>query len=213
MSQLVLIRPGCTLFDEENRIQGTLDMPLCPRGQTQVQKLVEEVRSQDLEILYTSPTNPARETATLIGQDMGIPVKELEGLSNLNHGLWQGLTVEEIKRKHPKVFKQWHETPESVCPPDGETISQAEERIFRALEKPVKRGISMGVVVSEPLAALIASVLKNTKFVLPNPCQLGKCEHHWEAFPMEKAREAFMQRFGMGQSSWELVIPRLEKPE
>ena len=33
MLQIVLIRPGTTDFDEQGRIQGTLDIPLNERGQ------------------------------------------------------------------------------------------------------------------------------------------------------------------------------------
>src|SRR4051812_47933651 len=99
MSTVVLVRPGCTDFDDQNRIQGTLDLPLNKRGEQQVLQLVDELRQVPLDIIYTSPCEPARSTAIAIGAELEISVKELDGLRNLDQGLWQGLQVDDIRRK------------------------------------------------------------------------------------------------------------------
>ena len=36
MTQVVLIRPGATVYDEQNRVQGVLDVPLSDRGWSEV---------------------------------------------------------------------------------------------------------------------------------------------------------------------------------
>ena len=41
MTQVVLIRPGATVYDEQNRVQGTLDIPLSERGRAEVAHLAE----------------------------------------------------------------------------------------------------------------------------------------------------------------------------
>ena len=64
---------------------------------------------------------------------MGIKVKPLEALRNLNQGLWQGMRVDEVKLKQPKVYRQWQEQPENICPPDGEMVSEAQVRIGEAI--------------------------------------------------------------------------------
>ena len=107
MSEIVLIRPGCTDFDEQKRIQGTLDLPLNSRGQEQVQQIVEQLHDIPLEAIYTSESDPAKSTAEAIGDSLAVPVKINEGLTNLNQGLWQGLQIDEVRRKFPKAFKQW----------------------------------------------------------------------------------------------------------
>jgi probable phosphoglycerate mutase len=72
------------------------------------------------------------------------------------------MLVDEVKIKQPKVYRQWQEHPENVCPPDGEMLSEAVERIDSALEKMAKRhrNGSIGVVISEPLATLLAARLE-----------------------------------------------------
>jgi phosphoserine phosphatase len=169
MPDVVLIRPGCTDFDEQHRIQGTLDLPMNARGQEQVQDLIEQLRPSALETLYATSGEPSRSTAAAIGASLGIPVKELDGLHNLDQGLWQGLLLEDVRRKYPKVFKQLQESPETICPPQGETVPEAVERVRKALKKPLKKKKQIGIVAPEPLATLIASVLRGGKLDGPVP--------------------------------------------
>jgi len=169
MTEVVLIRPGSTDFDEQNRIQGSLDLPLNLRGQEQVDHLVDQLREVPLDVIYTSPCEPARSTAEAIGASLGIRVKEKEGLRNLNQGLWQGLQIDDIRRKFPKVFKQLQESPETICPPQGETVPEAVARVEKTLAKPIKRKTVFAVVASEPLATLIGCFVKHQKPEMPEP--------------------------------------------
>jgi probable phosphoglycerate mutase len=169
MSDIVVIRPGCTDFDEQHRIQGALDLPLNERGVEQVAELVEQLRPLPLEAIYTGDCEPARSTAEAIGRELGLEVKEIEGLRNLNQGLWQGLPVEEIRRKYPKVYRQWHDEPGRICPPEGEAVPDAVERIRKALHRPMKKRGMIGVVASEPLATLICCVIRGCPLEMPNP--------------------------------------------
>ena len=140
-----------------------MDLPLNRRGEDEVDEITESLRDQPVEVVYTSPGEPARSTASRIGGKLGIPVKEKDGLNNLNHGLWQGLPVDEIRRKFPKVYKQWQESPETICPPEGETVSEVLERVEKVLRKPLKKRTSFAVVVSEPLATLLSCALKGIR--------------------------------------------------
>ena len=211
MSTIVLIRPGCTAFEQDSRLQGTLDLPLNERGQEQVKCLLNEIQSLDIETIFASPCEPACGLAETFGQELGIPVKILEDLQNLNLGLWQGLCLEELKRKHPRVFKQWQEAPESVRPPEGETLTEAESRVQAALERPIKREVPCAIVVPDPLYSLVASILEGTTFEMPSPCPDSIPAKLWKVIPSARAREAFLAHFGGGHSNPELAVPRLEK--
>lgn len=161
MPTVVLIRPGCTDFDRDERIQGTLDLPLNSEGEEQVTQLVSKLENSGIEAIITSSSEPALSTAQQIGENLGVPVKEKEGLKNLNQGLWQGLEYEEVRRKYPKLLKQWTESPETVCPPEGELASEAVKRIQKTLQKYLKKKQSFAIVASEPLATIISNILQN----------------------------------------------------
>ena len=168
MADVLIIRPGCTDFDDQNRIQGELDLPLNERGREQLGPLVERLRSLSIEMIWSAPCEPCRTTAEIIGAEIGVPVKEKDDLCNLNQGLWQGLTVDEVKRKYPKVLKQWRESPETVCPPEGETVTEAVERIRKVLRKASKRHGDVAIVAPEPLATLIHCVATGCKPEMPD---------------------------------------------
>jgi broad specificity phosphatase PhoE len=167
MPDVVLIRPGCTDFDEHNRIQGVLDLPLNHRGQAQVLSLIARLQDVSLDVVYTAPSEPARSTAQAICEQCGSSLKEVDDFRNLNHGLWQGLQVDDVRRKYPKVFKQWQESPETVRLPEGETVAEAVDRIRRGLRKCLKRKRTIGIVASEPLATMIGCVLRGDRPGLP----------------------------------------------
>jgi broad specificity phosphatase PhoE len=165
MTQVVLIRPGSTVYDEQNRVQGALDLPLSDRGRAEVGELAERLAtppSIELAALYTGPSQSAIRTAEVIGRVLGLRPKRIDDLRNLDQGLWQGLQIEEIRRRHLKVFRQWIDDPFTVCPPQGEEVEEAVERIIAAL-KPIlrrHRGEAIGLVVCEPIAQLIAAQLR-----------------------------------------------------
>lgn len=162
MLQLLLIRPGATEYDQQGRIQGTLDIPLSEDGRQQVQALAESVRELQIAALYASPCQSAEQTAELLAEDLQLKAKTVDKLQNLDYGLWQGLLVEEVKTKQPKVYRQWQEQPESVCPPQGETVVAAKGRVAEALKKLLKRhkGDSAVAIVSpEPVASMIRHLL------------------------------------------------------
>lgn len=161
MLRLVLVRPGVTVYDEQHRIQGTLDIPLSEHGRHQVVDQIESLRALGPTHLVTSPSMASQQTAEILGHALQLKPRVIDRLANIDLGLWQGSSIEEVKEKQPKVFRQWQEFPESVRPPEGETIAQAEDRVIETLEKLRKKYRSEEVVLvvaPEPLASLVAHV-------------------------------------------------------
>ncbi len=173
----IIVRPGETDFDRQERIQGTLDLPLTEAGHRQVLDLIRALREYDPEVVFSSYTDPAASTARAIGEALQIPVKQTDALENMDYGLWQGMLAEDIRRKHPRIFRQWQDAPESVCPPQGETCETVASRVQKALKKPKKRGDTFVVVAPEPLASIISSVLKENALSIPSLDQHGTNDH------------------------------------
>ncbi|MCC7474179.1 MAG: histidine phosphatase family protein [Pirellulales bacterium] len=162
MVQLILMRTGSTEFDQQGRVQGTLDIPLSADGRQEVERMVGEVRDQPIDAIYFSPHQSAEETALALGNAFELKVKSLDKLTNLDLGLWQGMLVADVKAKQPTVYRQWQEQPEVVCPPRGETLGQAKQRVAPTLAKLLKKHKDDRVVVlvaPEPLSSVIRNVL------------------------------------------------------
>ncbi|MBX7106969.1 MAG: histidine phosphatase family protein [Gemmataceae bacterium] len=161
MPQVVVILPGATDYELQGRIHGDLDIPLCPEGREEVGRVGRELQDLGIEVLYTSCCSSAAETAQAIGKALGVKVKKLEQLENLDHGLWQGLLIDEVRQKQPKVYRQWLEQPETICPPEGETIEHARQRVQGVLAKLLKKHADgvIGLVIPEPLASVVRAEL------------------------------------------------------
>ncbi len=186
MTKFILISPGSTEFDRQGRILGTLDVPLSEEGTGEIDQIIRQLGDESsLNVVYTSPCESAEQTAGRMAEALGIRAKKLDQLKNIDHGLWQGMLVEDVKRKQPKVFKQWQEKPDTVCPPEGEMLSEARGRVESCIVKICKKNKSgtVGIVAPEPLASLIRSILSRSE--LQESWQTQGAGGNWEVIDFQ----------------------------
>lgn len=162
MKQLLLVRPGTTEYDQQGRIQGTLDVPLSEEGREQVVAMADALRGFHPTALFTAAGQASKQSGELLGKALELRPRTLDKLQNVDQGLWQGMLLSDVKTKQPKVFRKWLERPESVCPPEGESIPHAKQRVAEVLGKLIKKQKADSVVVlvaPEPVASIIRHVL------------------------------------------------------
>ena len=162
MSRLILIRPGSTDFDEQQRIKGSLDIPLNDRGTDQAAQTAEDLEGTKIDAIYSAPCMSAQQTSQCIAKKHNAKVKIEDNLRNISRGLWQGKCINELKKNQPRIYKQWQDHPETVTPPDGETLSDAMQRVAKCIRKISKRhnGHPIAIVIPEPMASVVAAMAK-----------------------------------------------------
>ncbi len=140
MARVYVIQTGRTTWDEQSRVDSIPGAPLAPAGEQDVLaalgQLAEEAK---FTAVYACEGQAEQQTAKLIAKQLGAKVRVRNDLRELDYGLWQGLTRTEIKRRQPKLFRQWHEDPASVRPPGGESLDEAEERLRQAVRDILRR--------------------------------------------------------------------------
>lgn len=154
---LIVIRSPATDYERQGRVRGSLDVPPCPEALAAVHASAAEFSAHPPVAIYTAPSTCAVQAGRIIGDRFGLTPRPLDLLANLDLGLWQGKLVSEIRRQHPRTFRQWQEDPWSVLPPEGELLEEARGRVEVALEKIFKRHRTgrVAVVVPTPLDALV----------------------------------------------------------
>lgn len=155
--RVVLIRAGSTEFDDQGRILGSLDLPLSEKGRAEAQALAEQLDSLGIETVISASTQASCETATAIAERNKLKAKVEPKFTNLDCGLWHGRGIEELRETQPSLFKQWKESPETVCPPEGETVSEVKSRIEAVVKRILrkhKKGV-LAIVAPEPLLGII----------------------------------------------------------
>ncbi|MBB3207147.1 MULTISPECIES: histidine phosphatase family protein [Pirellulaceae] len=162
-SRVILIRPGATTFDEQGRMKGSLDMPLCERGREQVENLAEELAGIRLDAVYHAPCESAGETAAVLVEGRDLRPKMIDGFRNIDHGLWHGKLIDEIRRNQPRLYRSGAENPETVCPPGGESLDVAATRVMKAINRVLRKSRNQVVafVIPDPMASLVAAHLND----------------------------------------------------
>ena len=161
-TRIYLIRHGETTWNEAGRYQGHRDVELSPRGLKQAILLRERLQRENIKAVYASDLRRARETANIIAQAHGLMVKELPSLRELNFGLWEGLTYQEIASQYPEEWKKWLADPGNIRVPGGESYLELQERVYGTLQKIVAQhpGENLAIVAhGGPLRVIICQVL------------------------------------------------------
>jgi len=139
MTRLYLIKTGQTTFEQQSRVELAGGAPLTSQGIEDVETTLNELVRKDIAGVYSSAGEAERQTARIAGKTLGVKVRIVANLREIDYGLWQGLTVEEIRRRQPKAYRQWSQAPTTIRPPGGESLFEAQQRIHAALKSIVKR--------------------------------------------------------------------------
>jgi broad specificity phosphatase PhoE len=162
MLRVILVLPGATDLDSQGRIKGSLDLPMNANGNEQARQAASALSAEPIDVVYCSPCLSAQQTAEQLSREGQIRIRVVDDLRNLDRGLWHGRLIEELKESQPRVYRQWQEQPETVCPPGGETLERAQkrvEKVIRKIRKRHKKG-TIAIVVPEPLASVVRSHLE-----------------------------------------------------
>ena len=135
-SRIFLIRHGETNWNKEGRFQGQIDIPLNENGKEQARKTFEYLRSISFNKAFSSSMHRPYETAQIILQNnKDLKIEKIDSLIEISHGLWEGKLEVEIGEKWPILLKNWHDKPEEVIMPEGESIKDVSERSIKAFDK------------------------------------------------------------------------------
>ena len=135
-SRIFLIRHGETNWNKEGRFQGQIDIPLNNNGKDQARKTFEYLKAINFNKAFSSSMNRPYETAQIILQDnKSLKIKKLKELVEISHGLWEGKLEGDISKEWPSLLKKWHEKPEEVIMPEGESIKDVSKRSIKIFKE------------------------------------------------------------------------------
>ena len=105
MTTLYIVRHGETDWNTQGRFQGLEDIPLNENGKKQALLSTEYLKKQNCDIIVSSPLSRAKDTAEIIGKNIGIEkVEVVQEFIERDLGSASGLLPEERKRRFPDGF-------------------------------------------------------------------------------------------------------------
>jgi broad specificity phosphatase PhoE len=121
------LRHGESEDNSAGIIQGRRDLPLSEEGRRQSESAAPWFVDRGIGVILTSPLRRASQTAETVGRSLGMEVRILEALNELDTGIFTGLTMEQISRRHPAAWRSFRrQSWEGV--PGAESIASLLER-------------------------------------------------------------------------------------
>ena len=138
MIRIILLRHGETTWNIEGRYQGQEDTPLSERGWDQGRKAALALKDVPIDRAISSPLSRSYETCRLAADFHHLPVMNDERLTEISHGLWEGIHADEIEARYPEEFRLWHTRPDRVQMPEGENLEDVRKRAREAFDEYAK---------------------------------------------------------------------------
>ena len=135
---LVLVRHGETEGESSIRYHGRTDVPLSDLGREQMRAARDAIsrRFDRFAHVFASPLSRALEGARIVVGDSA-PLTILDEFVEVHFGLFEGLTADEIRERHPAEFELWNA--DRLSPaytyPQGESRAAFAARVERGVER------------------------------------------------------------------------------
>jgi probable phosphoglycerate mutase len=130
---VLLIRHGENEYVSTHKLAGrTPGVRLNERGCNQAQALVNYLKEQLVDVVYSSPLERCLETAYPFAAQRGLPVNMAPGVIEVDYGAWQGADLRELS-KLPE-WSQVQHYPSIFRFPGGETLREVQARGVAAVE-------------------------------------------------------------------------------
>jgi len=131
--RILLARHAQTPWNAEGRYQGQIDIPLSATGRAQAKALGQRLKEVSITRAVASPLARTQSTAkAALGTEREAMLQLEPGFLEIAHGQWEGKLVSEIQASDPLRLQQWHQKPDTVQMPGGESLAQVLERSWRA---------------------------------------------------------------------------------
>jgi len=139
--KIILIRHGESDGNAQGRFCGFRDVDLTEKGVWQAERLAYRLKGSQFDKIYCSDLKRARCTTEIAFKSHGIEIISSSNLREMNFGIWEGHTFEEIKEKNKygEEFISWLKNPKTIpAIPQGENFIDFKNRVIGELDRIIK---------------------------------------------------------------------------
>ncbi len=133
MGQLILLRHGQSVWNQENKFTGWIDIALSANGIEEAISAGEKLASVAIDQVFCSSLKRALDTAKIAlkaAHQEHCPIVQDAALNERNYGDLQGLNKAEMAQKYgPEQIQIWRRSYD-IRPPGGESLKDTCERVL-----------------------------------------------------------------------------------
>jgi alpha-ribazole phosphatase len=116
--------------DDRPRFLGQADPPLSASGREHARSLAEVLRDVSFDAVYGSDLKRSVTMAQLIAGPSSVPIRPDRRLREIDTGLWEGLTFEEVRSRYPLEYGERERDLIGYRFPGGESFRDLRERVI-----------------------------------------------------------------------------------
>jgi probable phosphoglycerate mutase len=153
-TRLYLVRHGATPLTAEDKFSGADNVFLSDEGRDQAAHLAERLADSRIAAVYTSPLDRALETARIVVRPHALTPMPADGLREISHGHWEGLSRKEVEARFPDEYNAWESDPFTFAPAGGESGISVLARALPVIREIVVRHSDQNILVVSHKATL-----------------------------------------------------------
>ena len=131
--RLLLIRHADVEASWRGRCYGRSEPHLSPAGRKQAETVAAALEDEALAAIYSSPALRCWETAELLARRQRLALQTLAAFREIDFGLFEGLTFDQIADHFPTEFAGWMSAPWAITFPAGESWADLCRRVAAGL--------------------------------------------------------------------------------
>jgi probable phosphoglycerate mutase len=120
-TRLYFVRHGATQLSAEDRFAGAIGVDLSDEGIFQARRLAARLADDGITAVYCSPLSRTVQTAEILAAPHKLPLVHRDGLREIGHGRWEGLTRHEVEERYCDEYAAWEADPFTFAPEAGES--------------------------------------------------------------------------------------------
>ena len=153
-TRLYLVRHGSTPLTAEDRFSGAENVHLSDEGRAQVAQLAHRLADDNIDAIYASPLDRTLETANIIAKPHGLTPISRDGLREISHGHWEGLSRKEVEKQFTEEYTAWESDPFTFAPAGAESGISVLARALPIIREVVVKHTDKNVLVVSHKATL-----------------------------------------------------------
>ncbi|AMO89911.1 bifunctional RNase H/acid phosphatase [Corynebacterium sp. HMSC06D04] len=154
VTRFILVRHGQTAMSVAKQYSGHADPELTEFGRKQALAAAQALADTPVDAIVCSPLKRCQQTAQAIARSVrpagadkdALEVETVEGLIEVDFGLWEGKTFAEAHAADGELHGQWLEDASVACP-GGESLQQVHRRVRKTRQELQEKYAGKTVVV------------------------------------------------------------------
>jgi probable phosphoglycerate mutase len=176
-----LMRHAMTDWNRHKRIQGKTDTNLIAEGIQQAGAWARRLTAVRWHRIISSDLKRAKTTADIVNAFLNLPLALDHRLREQDWGQWEGKTVKQLRKDHPRLLTKLEADGWGFCPPGGEDRISVLKRSKQALSNAAAEwpGETILIVCHGGVMKCLLYHLHERQFLPTEPAIIRPYHLHW----------------------------------